>query len=83
MRTKPARSKLSTLKQVCELIPGHLAAKLARKHGVDEQARTFSPWSHAACSKHSVSRQQDPLAPNGRRLVLADARPPQDNPPIL
>ena len=46
MRTKSTRSKFSTLKQVCELIPGRLVAKLARKHGVDEQARTFSPWSH-------------------------------------
>ena len=46
MRTKSTRSKFSTLKQVCELIPGHLVAKLARKHGVDEQARTFTPWSH-------------------------------------
>ncbi len=43
---KSTRSKFSTLKQVCEHIPGHLVAKLARKHGVDEQARTFSPWSH-------------------------------------
>ena len=29
-----------------ELIPTHLVAKLARKYGVDAQARTFSPWSH-------------------------------------
>ena len=45
---KSTRSKFSTLKQICELIPGHLVAKLARKHGVDEQARTFSPWSPVA-----------------------------------
>ena len=31
MRTKSTRSKFSTLKQICELIPGHLVAKLARK----------------------------------------------------
>jgi hypothetical protein len=31
---------------MCTFIPGHLVAKLARKHGVDEQARTFTPWSH-------------------------------------
>lgn len=42
---KPARSKLSVLGQVCKLIPGHLVAKLARKHGVDKKARAFSPWS--------------------------------------
>lgn len=43
---KPARSKFSTLKQICTYIPGHLVTKLARAHGVDEQWRTFSPWSH-------------------------------------
>ena len=46
MRHRSARSKFSTLRQVCTLIPGHLVAKLARKHGVDVQARTFSAWSH-------------------------------------
>ena len=43
---KPARWKSSTLHQVCQLIPGHLVAQLARKHGINKQARTFSPWSH-------------------------------------
>ncbi len=43
---KSARSKFSTLDQICQYIPGHLVAKLARKHGVEEQARTFTPWSH-------------------------------------
>jgi len=43
---KSARSKFSTLQQICTYIPGHLVAKLARKYGVDEQARTFTPWSH-------------------------------------
>lgn len=43
---KSARSQFSTLQQVCQHIPGHLVAKLARQYGVDEQARTFSPWSH-------------------------------------
>ena len=46
MSDRSAHSKFSTLQQVCTLIPGHLVAKLARKHGVDQQARTFSPWSH-------------------------------------
>ena len=43
---KSARSKFSTLQQICSLIPPHMVAKLARKHGVDDRARTFSPWSH-------------------------------------
>lgn len=34
------------LRQLVELIPAYLAPKLARVHGVDRQARTFSPWSH-------------------------------------
>jgi hypothetical protein len=34
------------LRQLVELIPAYLVAKLARQHGVDAQARTFSPWSH-------------------------------------
>ncbi len=43
---KSTRSKFSTLQQLCEFIPGHMVAKLARKHGVNERARTFTPWSH-------------------------------------
>jgi len=46
MSTQSARAKLSTLKQICEHIPGHLVAKLARKHGAEEKSRTFKPWSH-------------------------------------
>jgi len=34
------------LAQLCNFIPGHLVGKLAREHGVDAQARTFSAWSH-------------------------------------
>ena len=45
-RSQPTRSKLSVLRQLCNLIPTHLVAQLARQHGVDEQARSFSPWSH-------------------------------------
>ncbi len=43
---KPTRTKLSVLAQVCNLIPAFLTPKLAREHGVDKKARTFSPWSH-------------------------------------
>lgn len=34
------------LRQLVELIPSYLVPKLARQYGVDEQARTFSPFSH-------------------------------------
>jgi len=43
---QPNRSERTILRQLVELIPGHLVAKVARTHGVDEQARKFSPWSH-------------------------------------
>jgi hypothetical protein len=45
-RATPTRSKLSVLAQLCNFIPGHLVGKLAREHGVDAKARTFSAWSH-------------------------------------
>ena len=43
---RSSRRKIAVLSQVCKLIPGHLVDKLAKEHGVDRQARTFSPWSH-------------------------------------
>lgn len=45
-RNKPTASKLSLLRQLCNLIPTHLVPQLARATGNDAQARTFSPWSH-------------------------------------
>ena len=45
MINKPAKSKLPVLTQLSKLIPPHLVSKLARKHGIDKQARTFTPWS--------------------------------------
>jgi len=45
----PTSSKLSILRQLGNLIPNHLVAKLARETGVETQARTFSPWSHVLC----------------------------------
>jgi hypothetical protein len=44
--TRPNQGKSSILRQLVELIPTHLVAKLAREHGVDKQARSFTPWSH-------------------------------------
>ena len=43
---KPARATLPILTQLCKLIPSHLTTSLAKKHGIDKQARTFSAWSH-------------------------------------
>jgi hypothetical protein len=45
-RHKATASKFSLLRQLCNFIPPHLVPRLARETGVDDQARTFSPWSH-------------------------------------
>src|SRR5208282_5272428 len=45
-RHKPTASKFSLLRQLCNFIPPHLVPRLARQTGVEDQARTFSPWSH-------------------------------------
>jgi hypothetical protein len=45
-RHKPTASKFSLLRQLCNFIPPHLVPRLARATGVEDQARTFSPWSH-------------------------------------
>jgi hypothetical protein len=44
--SSPTASKLSVLRQLCNLIPNHLVPRLARETGVEAKARTFSPWSH-------------------------------------
>ena len=43
---KPTRSNFTLLRQLCNLIPNHLVASLAREHGAEEKSRTFKPWSH-------------------------------------
>jgi hypothetical protein len=50
---KPTRSHLNILRQICNLIPEREVARLARDHGVDEQARSFSPWSHVVSLLHA------------------------------
>jgi hypothetical protein len=43
---QPTASKFSLLRQLCNFIPSHLVPQLARQTGVEDHARTFSPWSH-------------------------------------
>ena len=43
---KSIRTNISTLRQIVELIPGHLVKKISIKHGVDKKSRSFTPWSH-------------------------------------
>jgi len=57
---KPTRSQFTILRQICNLIPAHLVSKIARQTKVDQQARTFEPWSHVvallyAQLSHSLS----------------------------
>src|SRR6267143_501578 len=42
----PTRSKLNILRQICNHIPEHEVSKIARATGVEDQSRTFTPWSH-------------------------------------
>ena len=44
-KPRPTKHSFSTLHQLCNLIPAHLVPKLAREHGVEEKARTFTAWS--------------------------------------
>ena len=44
-RSQP-KSRFCILNAVCKHIPPCLVSKLARKHGCEQQARAFSPWSH-------------------------------------
>ena len=50
---KPTKSTMTVLKQVVDLIPAYLVPKLASKHGVDKQSRTFTPWSHVVSQVHT------------------------------
>jgi hypothetical protein len=43
---QPNHGQITVLRQICQLIPTHLVAKLARETGADDKARTFTPWSH-------------------------------------
>ena len=44
--TQPSRRHVTILRQLVELIPAYLVPKLARETGVEDEARTFSPWNH-------------------------------------
>jgi len=46
MNKSTTHISFSLLHQLCNLIPAHLVAKLARDTGVTKRARTFTPWSH-------------------------------------
>ena len=45
-KRNPTGHTYTTMKQVCNIIPGHMVPNLATKFGIDEQYRTFDEWSH-------------------------------------
>jgi hypothetical protein len=84
---KPSKRKITVLKQICKLIPGNVVSKLAKKHGVDKQSRSFSPWSHVislayAQLSHAMSLNDVCDALNNHASSLKDIRvatPPSRN----
>src|SRR6266511_5872240 len=83
----PTGSKLTLLRQLCNYIPPHLVPQLARETGVDEHARTFTPWSHTvslcyAQVTHSIGLNDvcDALQLNSGPLsAIRGATPPTRN----
>ena len=83
----PARYSYTILKQVCNLIPGGMVADLAEEYGVDEQSRTFTPWSHTVSMVHAqlthaigLNDVCDSLQMNRWTLsTIRGARPPTRN----
>src|SRR6266478_1657074 len=83
----PTASKLTIVRQLCNYIPNHLVAKLARQTGVEEQARTYNEWSHIvtlcyAQVTHSIGLNDvcDALQLNSGPLsAIRGATPPTRN----
>jgi IS4 transposase len=83
----PTASRLTVLRQVCNYIPPHLVPQVARDTGVDEKARTFTPWSHVvslayAQLTHSIGLNDvcDALELNSGPLsAIRGATPPTRN----
>jgi hypothetical protein len=86
-KKQPAKSDTTILGQICKQIPEHLVAKIARKYEIDEQARTFRPWSHVvsllyAQLTHSIGLNDvcDGLAHHATKLAaIRGATPPAKN----
>ena len=84
---KSVRTNISTLRQIVELIPGHIVRKLSIKYEVDKKSRTFTPWSHVTTMMysqlaHSLSLNDvcDALKNHQKELVtIRGAAPPSRN----
>jgi len=83
----PSKRKVTVLKQISKLIPRNLVPKLASKHGVDKQSRSFTPWSHVlslmyAQLSHAMSLNDicDAIGNHsGAFKDIRDASPPSRN----
>ena len=83
----PTHSNLNILRQICNLIPQHRVAKIARSTGVEDKSRTFSPWSHVVSQAyaqltHSISLNDvcDSLhLHSGPLSTIRGATPPSRN----
>lgn len=75
MKNKPTRAKLPVFAQPCKLIPGQLVPNLAREHGIDKQARTFTPWSLRGRQSAVLRDQQRILLGRTIEAVGAEAPP--------
>ena len=67
----PAASRLAVAAQVFNLVPAHLVPNLARETGVDEKARTYSPWSHVVTLGYSQIASCMDWAKHRRRKASA------------
>ncbi len=84
---KPTKHKFTSLKQMMGHIPKALVTRLAKKHNVDKQSRSFSPWSHVvslifAQLSHSLSLNDvcDNLKNHSSTLLtVSGATPPSRN----
>jgi len=84
---KPTKHNYSILRQICNLIPRNLVPKLAKKHKVDKQCRSFSAWSHVVTqiySQHAHSLSLNDVADtlhnhSGALKSIRGATPPSRN----
>lgn len=84
---KPAKHQYTILNQICQHIPAYLVPKLARSFGIDNKARSFSPWSHVVAMLHvqiahslSLNDVADTLRNHSSSLsTIRGATPPSRN----
>lgn len=83
----PASHTYTVLKQLCKLIPPGMVSELAEQYGIDDQSRTYSPWSHTvslmqAQLTHAIGLNDvcDSLRMNaGILATIRGATPPSRN----